>query len=113
MYKTQPSHVFLFPTVANSVHMLDEDRYFFEVAALPLTDHDDHLYPNAKKPSRIKFSDKPIKVWNIINIFIIRIIKCYLNNKLEKNIKTPTRSVLIVKGGEKGRRSEKLYFEVF
>ena len=34
----------------------------YEVEGLPDSDPDDEFYPNAKKPSRVKFSSSPIKV---------------------------------------------------
>ncbi len=42
--------------------MLDDGHYVFEVEGLSEHDPDAHLFPNSKKPDRIRFSTAPITV---------------------------------------------------
>jgi hypothetical protein len=48
--------------VDGKVEVLEDGNYVYEVTGIPDGDPDDHLYPSAKKPSRITFSKQPIKV---------------------------------------------------
>ncbi|XP_013422097.1 neurabin-1 isoform X12 [Lingula anatina] len=46
----------------------DEEDKPYEIEGLPDHDHDDHFYPNAKPPSRVKFSSAPIRVFSTYGV---------------------------------------------
>ena len=54
--------IFSFVGDESNIEYLDGDSFVYEVEGLPDSDPDDEFYPNAKKPSRVKFSSSPIKV---------------------------------------------------
>jgi hypothetical protein len=61
-------------TVDDKVHILEDGNFFYEVEGLPTEDPDDDLYPTAKKPSRVIFSNSPIKVSQskiVVRVFYI------------------------------------------
>ncbi len=55
--------------------MLDDGHYVFEVEGLSEHDPDAHLFPNSKKPDRIRFSTAPITVSLTQNHRPVKVLK--------------------------------------
>ncbi|XP_064647076.1 uncharacterized protein LOC135499942 isoform X3 [Lineus longissimus] len=52
--------------VEDGVHILEDGNFWYDVGGIPVDDHE--YLPSAKKPSRVKFSAQPIRVFSTFSV---------------------------------------------